>query len=289
MTAKLARMGNDPDKLVFYSGDLVVHPQSGDVVIQGEYVRLGLINMQVLVVLLEFGGEVVSRADFLDRVWKNQTVSDDVLTRCISELRTILSRHSSSPLLIETLPKRGYRWVPAVRTQETMVESDPVGPNEVSQSRWRSISLMFSGGAMLLLLFVAILWGIELSYRTELVRVALIPMHVSRPELASIAADLDDTLRTRLLETENLRFIARSATAKNVRQDPYQLAQEFHAKWIIEGNIRHKNQGYHVSLNLVDVRTALVVYSLSRDIKDEPSELEKICATFLGEISQFSP
>lgn len=289
MTAKLAHMGMDVDKLVLYSDDLVIHPQSGEVVIQGELVRLGMINMQVLMVLLEFDGEVVSRSDFLDRVWKNQTVSDDVLTRCISELRTILGKHSSSSLLIETLPKRGYRWVPAVRKQIADDDMGAVAQNNMVQSRWRSISLMLSGGVMLLLMAVVILWAIERSYRTELVKVALIPTHVSQPELASIAADLDDTLRIRLLETENLRFIARSATGNAALQDPFQLAQEFHAKWIIESNIRRKNQAYHVSLNLVDVRTALVVFSLSRDIKNEPAELENISASFLGEISRISP
>jgi DNA-binding winged helix-turn-helix (wHTH) protein/TolB-like protein len=290
MTAKLAGMGMDADKLVFCSEDLLVYPQSGEVLIQGELVRLGMINMQVLMVLLEFGGEVVSRSDFLDRVWKNQTVSDDVLTRCISELRTILGRHSSSPLLIETLPKRGYRWVPAVRTQVDKQDLDPVTQTHVKQSRWRTISLMVSGGVMLLLLFtVVILWAIELSFKTELVKVALIPTHVNQPELGSMAAELDEMLRIRLLETDNLRFIARSATGTDPRQDFYQIAQEYHAKWIIESNIRRKNQEYHVSLNLVDVRTALVVYSLSRDINNEPAELEKICVSFLGEVAQFLP
>lgn len=41
-------------------------------------------------------------------------MSDDTLTRCISELRTQLGKYSSQSSLIETLPKRGYRWVPPV-------------------------------------------------------------------------------------------------------------------------------------------------------------------------------
>jgi len=290
MTATLARMENDPDNLIFYSEDLEIHPQSGKVIIKGELLRLGLINMQVLMVLLEFDGKVASRADFLDRVWKNQTVSDDVLTRCISELRTTLGKHSACPLLIETLPKRGYRWVPDISNQVADEVTAPVAQNTQLQSRWRRISLMFSGGLMLLfLLAVGVLWAIEQSFRTEVVKVALIPIHASQPALVPIAADLDDALRTQLLETENLRFIARSAIANNSQQDFFQLSQEFHAKWIIEGNIREKNHQYHVSLSLVDARTALVVLSLSRDIKNEPTELEMLCASFLSEVSQLLP
>ena len=290
MAAKLARMENTPDNLVFYSEDLAVHPQSGKVVIRGQQVRLGLINMQVLLVLLEFDGKVVSRADFLDRVWKNQVVSDDVLTRCISELRTILGEHSTCPALIETLPKRGYRWVPEICNQKVDQFMVPVTQSKQPQSRWKRISIAVSGGLILLVLFaMSVLWAIELSLKTELVKVALIPVHVSQPDLLPIAADLDDILKVQLLKTKNLRFISRSAINNKPQQVFFQLSKELHAKWIIEGNIREKNHQYHVSLSLVDARTALVVFSLSRDIKNKPAQLEMVCTLFLNEVSQFLP
>lgn len=61
-------MTNRQKNGVFRSGDLTVYPQSGQVEIQGQVIKLVLVNMQVLVTLLEHDGEVVSRSDFFDRV-----------------------------------------------------------------------------------------------------------------------------------------------------------------------------------------------------------------------------
>ena len=53
---------------VIKSADLTVSPQSGQVEIKGHVISLGLVNMQVLLVLLERAGEVVSRTEIFDRV-----------------------------------------------------------------------------------------------------------------------------------------------------------------------------------------------------------------------------
>ena len=200
MAATLAPMSSAHKNKVFRSGDLTVYPQLGQVEIQGQIIRLALVNMQVLVTLLEHAGEVVSRADFFDRVWKNQTVSDDTLTRCISELRTQLSKHSSHSSLI--------------------------------------------------------------------------------------AADLDDVLKDQLLATDHLRFFAPSAVRNGSQKSFPYLSREFGAQWIIEGDIRQKQDKFRVSLSLVDAKTALVVYSLTQALDNDPAQLEQMCSVFIAEISQ---
>ncbi len=95
-----------------------VYPNSGQVQRGNEALRLGPIPMQVLVVLLGKQGQVVTRNELFDQVWKNQVVSDDALTRCISDLRAMLGHHSTDSPLIQTLPKRGYCWLPAVDVLE---------------------------------------------------------------------------------------------------------------------------------------------------------------------------
>jgi len=59
-------------------------------------------------------GQVVSRDEFMDSVWANMVVTDDVLARCISELRKILGDQPNEPRYIETIRKSGYRLLPAV-------------------------------------------------------------------------------------------------------------------------------------------------------------------------------
>lgn len=287
MTATLAAMSGSSENSVFRSGDLAVYPRSGQIEIQGKVVSLGLVNMQVLVTLLEYGGEVVGRAEIFDRVWKNQTVSDDTLTRCISEIRSQLGRYSSHSKLIETLPKRGYRWVPEVlrEPEENVNASTP--HKGVFQIGWKRASVLaFTGLALLLLFTMSVLWVIDTSIRPELVRVALIPVYTNQPNQDSMAADIDDLLREQLLATKNLRFFARSTAGNDLQNHFPYLSRELNAQWIIEGNVRQKQDKLRVSLSLVDAKTALVVYTLTQDLDNDPSQLKKVCTSFIGEISQ---
>lgn len=95
-----------------------VYPSSGQLQRASDELRLGPVAMQVLVALLDRPGQVVTRTELFDLVWKNQEVSDDALTRCISDLRAMLGHHQTDAPLIQTLPKRGYRWLPAVEVHE---------------------------------------------------------------------------------------------------------------------------------------------------------------------------
>lgn len=70
--------------------------------------------MQVLVCLAAEAGEVVTREALIARVWSEVHVTDDVLHRAVRELRRVFDDSSSSPRVIETIRKRGYRlMVPA--------------------------------------------------------------------------------------------------------------------------------------------------------------------------------
>ncbi|MBN1240385.1 MAG: winged helix-turn-helix domain-containing protein, partial [Gammaproteobacteria bacterium] len=75
--------------------------------------------MDVLVYLAQHAGELVERDTLLEQIWRRVT-SEEVLTRCISELRRAFG--DGSPGFIQTVPKRGYRLV------ETVVPFAPAGP-----------------------------------------------------------------------------------------------------------------------------------------------------------------
>jgi DNA-binding response OmpR family regulator len=86
--ARLASMNLPSEHTVLLSAQLSIDQAAGQVQAGAECIRLGPVNMKVLVLLLENAGRVVTRTEFFDRVWKQQLVSDDVLTRSISDLRT---------------------------------------------------------------------------------------------------------------------------------------------------------------------------------------------------------
>jgi len=85
---------------------------------------------------------------------------------------------------------------------------------------------------------------------------------------------------------KNLRFFARSATETGLAEQSLFAFSDYSTQWLIEGNIRQKQDKFRVSLSLVDTKTALVVYSLTQDLDNDPSQLKKISASFISTISQ---
>lgn len=81
----------------------------------GRTVHLEPKVMEVLLVLAGRAAEVVLRQHLLDAVWGTRAaVSDEPLTRCIAQLRLAFADSARDPEVIQTVPKRGYRLLPAV-------------------------------------------------------------------------------------------------------------------------------------------------------------------------------
>ncbi len=91
--------------------------------------------MQVLLLLVEESGRVVSREKILDQAWPDTFVGDEVVWRSISELRKVLGDDPKNPQYLETVPRKGYRWlVPVTRTEAGSPSSVLTG----SLSNWYS-------------------------------------------------------------------------------------------------------------------------------------------------------
>ncbi|MGE0622603.1 MAG: winged helix-turn-helix domain-containing protein [Pseudomonadales bacterium] len=86
-----------------------IRPADNSLRIDGREVHLEPKVMAVLEILLEHPDTVVSRQTLMDRVWTDRVVGEEVLTRCISELRTALGDDARNPRFIRTIPKKGYR------------------------------------------------------------------------------------------------------------------------------------------------------------------------------------
>lgn len=92
--------------------------------------------MQVLTCLANSAGEVVAKDQLIKIVWADTFVSDDVLTRAISELRKVFGDHSKQPRYIQTIPRRGYRLIAQlVYDQAKPASSLPIPPSNTSTSR----------------------------------------------------------------------------------------------------------------------------------------------------------
>src|SRR5438876_8961996 len=96
-------------------------PASGELQGAAGVTRLQPQVAALLTVLLEHAGTVVTRAELQARLWPDTTVDfDDGLNFCVRQLRVALGDDANAPKYVETLPRRGYRFVaPVTRAAET--------------------------------------------------------------------------------------------------------------------------------------------------------------------------
>lgn len=89
-----------------------------------EYARLDQVPLELLLCLIRYQGEDVTRQTMLDEVWPNKEVSEDVVSASISQIRKVLGDKARSPTFIKTVPKVGYRLIAAV-TEHQEVSNQP--------------------------------------------------------------------------------------------------------------------------------------------------------------------
>jgi len=77
----------------------------------------------VLRYLVEHPGQLVTKEDLFQAVWPEVVVSDAALTVCIREIRQALEDDTKTPRYIETVPKRGYRWIAPLTASQPVQRS----------------------------------------------------------------------------------------------------------------------------------------------------------------------
>jgi Tol biopolymer transport system component/DNA-binding winged helix-turn-helix (wHTH) protein len=126
----------------FRIGDWRVDPPLRTLSGDEEDVHIEPKQMQVLLVLAERAGEVVSKDSLLKTVWPDTFVGDDVLSKAVSELRRVLKDDPKAPRFIQTIPKGGYRLVAPVRFDaQSLPDAAPAPATDslppVRDGRWR--------------------------------------------------------------------------------------------------------------------------------------------------------
>jgi DNA-binding winged helix-turn-helix (wHTH) protein/Tol biopolymer transport system component len=99
------------DRAPFRLGEIEVRPGSNELVIAREVVRIKPRLMDVLLRLAASAGQVVTREALIADAWPRRMVNDEVLSRAIADLRSVLRDDPREARYIETLPKLGYRLV----------------------------------------------------------------------------------------------------------------------------------------------------------------------------------
>src|SRR5215470_10584894 len=109
---------------VFSFGTFEVDVRAGELRKRGVKVRIQDQPLEILKLLLQHPGEVVSREDLRARLWQADTFVDfdNGLNTSINRLRDALGDTAANPRFIETLPRRGYRFIAPVTTDRPVGE-----------------------------------------------------------------------------------------------------------------------------------------------------------------------
>ena len=127
---------------VFRFGTFEVDLRVGELRKQGVRIKLQEQPFLVLKALLGRSGEIVTREELRSQIWSADTFVDfdNSLNTSINKLREALGDSADGPRFIETLPRRGYRFIAPVRGND----QSPASPAETSPPRKRRIALSLS-------------------------------------------------------------------------------------------------------------------------------------------------
>jgi DNA-binding winged helix-turn-helix (wHTH) protein/TolB-like protein len=122
--------------MIFSFAHFEFDPVAGELRRGGETTRLEPQPARVLAVLVERAGEVVSREELQQRVWSGDTFVDFErgLNYCVAQIRAALGDSAAEPRFVETLPRRGYRFIAAI---ERDTAPAPPAPPAWAPPAWR--------------------------------------------------------------------------------------------------------------------------------------------------------
>jgi serine/threonine-protein kinase len=152
-----------PSRPPLLFGPFAFDPQRRLLSREGREIPLPPRVLAVLELLLDRAGEIVPRQEMIDLVWKDAFVTDTSLAEAVSVLRQALSDDSQSPTYVQTLHRRGYRFVAAVRPSTAVERLEAPAPEapEVEQRVSPSIGgslIPWSAATICALIAIAAVW-----------------------------------------------------------------------------------------------------------------------------------
>ena len=137
-------------------GAFEVDLRAGELRKDGTKLKFSGQPFQVLAILLEQPGQVVTREELRKRLWPDTFVDvDHNLNTAINKIREVLDDSAESPRFVETLPRRGYRFIAPLSGARTIEASDDHSSSE-AQDHSRPLSFLQRSGLVALVIFLAL-------------------------------------------------------------------------------------------------------------------------------------
>ncbi len=277
-------------------------------------VKLKLVGQpfEVLAMLLESPGQLVTREELRTRLWPTDTFVDfdHGLNAAVNKLRDALSESAEKPTYVETLPRRGYRFISAVDLPDSLglklpvpempasLESPVVVAETQIPSRYGRRRVFVT--ALVLVVILAVVFGFDLGgVRHRLVgepsvpriqSIAVLPLeNLSKdPEQEYFADGMTDELITNLAQISALRVISRTSAMqyKGTKKSLSEIARELHVDAVVEGTVMHSGDRVRITAQLIEASTDhhLWAASYDRDLQNVLSMQEEVTRAIVSEV-----
>ena len=235
---------------------------------ENETVPLAPKVAETLRVLVERHGTVVEKTELMREVWPDTTVEEIGLARNISQLRKALGDENEAGKYIETLPKRGYRFVGDVleRRPENSSQSHS---RRIPPSIRRTRRLLLAAGTLCVILGL-VYWQFYrpsryLSSGDPITSITVIPFECRSPELdcSAFPRGLTELLAAQLTKIEGVHVLSPSTvySYQRARLSTAFMARVLGLDVVLDGSIQRAGDRVRITARLVDVHSAKLIWS----------------------------
>jgi TolB-like protein/DNA-binding winged helix-turn-helix (wHTH) protein len=270
---------------------------------KSERVSLERIPMELLILLLERQGSVVTRQEIVDRLWGKDVFVDTEhgVNTAIRKVRQALKDDRDNPRFVHTVSGKGYRFVTEKNGNATPVvplpDVKPTDPTQVLPAKrhlfWplsvAAISVCLAAGALLEFHAGGLRWHTSAANQIGPIHsLAVLPLaNLSGDPSQDYYADgMTDELITALAQNSTLRVVSRTSAMqyKGASQPLREIAQALGVDGILEGSVNRSANHVHINLQLIYAPTDTHVWAQSydRDLNGTlslPQEISQVIAT----------
>ena len=247
-------------------GVFELDPRAGELRKKGMKIRLQGQPVEILAMLLERPGETINREELQKKLWPADTFVDfeQGLNNAMKRLRAALDDDAESPHFIETVPRRGYRFIGSVdgAKQISLEEARP------ARSAGAVIRLP-ALAALAVVAVVAVLLGLNVrgwrdrlfsgAPKPHIQALAVLPLAnlSGDPEQEYFADGMTDALITDLSKIGALRVISRTSAMqyKGVHKTVPEIAKELNVDGVVEGSVMRSGNRVRITAQLIQART----------------------------------
>ena len=301
-----------PRRGPFRFGVFELDIRAGELHKHGLRVRLQQQPLQVLAMLLEHPGEIVTREELQKRLWPADTFVDfdHGLNKAINKIREALGDSAESPRFVETVARRGYRFLAEVKVAATTPVRSPelsgeehpatedsgrpaiVGKTATPKPLVGSLAWRMAAFVLLLMVASVAVWKFRSGNRAlpAIRSLAVLPLESLSSDASQeyFADGMTDELISDLGQISALRVISRTSVMsyKHARKPLPQIARELNVDAVVEGTVLRSGDRVRITAQLIEAASDKHLWSQSYEgeLRDTLALQNKVARAIADEI-----